>query len=432
MAVMGALGVAVCLLCLPCVWAQLGGTDFLHIDCGAPAEYTDEHGITWRTDDAYVSTGAVGLTTSTAVWRELLNCRYFQNSRGKNCYSLPTMPEQTYMLRAEFNYGNYDGAGAAEPPYLSFRMAIDSTIVENVTINRGLHFNHIRELTFKALRNETSLCLLRDQTNSTPFISSIALRLVDTLPSYMNEDWVPPTSDRDWSGIAFVKTDMGLTSWRGDPCLPVPHDWLTCFSVDELSEASVLEILLSGYNLTGAISPAFAGLLSVTSLKLDNNSLSGPIPDLRTLKNLKTLHLQNNKLTGPLPSWLASLPLQELFVQNNDLSGEVPGEFLTKNWNFILSGNPKMGTAGVSSKNSLFSLSNTVFVSKAGTGKKKKKKTNIGALIGEILAAIVVFGAIVGIIAYCCCCRRRRAPKDLENVQMANPSAKPKPDLAAY
>jgi len=94
------------------------------------------------------------------------------------------------------------------------------------------------------------------------------------------------------------------------------------------------------------------------------------------------------------------------------------------------SGNPKLGTASVFSKNSLFSLSNRV-LAEVGTG-KKKKKTNIGALIGEILAAIVIFGAIVGIIAYCCCCRRR-APKDLENVeivQTATPNVKPKPDLA--
>lgn len=158
------------------------GADFLHIDCGAPAQYTDDWDITWRTDDAYVSTGAVGFSTDTTVWQELLNLRFFRNSRGKNCYTLPVTPKKTYMLRAEFCYGNYDGNGL---PYPSFQMALDSTIVENVTIYRGASFNHIRELTFMATRNVTSLCLLRDQTNSTPFISSISLRAVPELPPYI-------------------------------------------------------------------------------------------------------------------------------------------------------------------------------------------------------------------------------------------------------
>jgi len=88
------------------------------------------------------------------------------------------------------------------------------------------------------------------------------------------------------------------------------------------------------------------------------------------------------------------------------------------------SGNPKLGTAGAFSKNGLLNLSNRVFLSEVGTG-KKKKKTNVGALIGEIAAAIVVIAAIIGSIVYCCCCRRR-APKDVETVevvQMANQAA---------
>jgi len=87
-----------------------------------------------------------------------------------------------YMLRTEHFYGNYDGAGT---PFPSFLLAIDSTVVENVTMSRGASFNHIQELTFQAQRNTTSLCLLRDQTNCTPFVSAIALRAVDALPPYI-------------------------------------------------------------------------------------------------------------------------------------------------------------------------------------------------------------------------------------------------------
>lgn len=73
--------------------------------------------------------------------------------------------------------------------------------------------------------------------------------------------------------------------------------------------AQVKSIDLSGYALTGTISPALGNLPALTSLKLNQNQLSGPIPaNLKTLTALKTLELQSNSLTGTIPASLCSIP----------------------------------------------------------------------------------------------------------------------------
>jgi hypothetical protein len=79
---------------------------------------------------------------------------------------------------------------------------------------------------------------------------------------------------------------------------------------------------------------------ALTELWLDGNSLTGPIPDMSRLINLKIVHLENNKLSGPLPSYLSRLPnLQELYVQNNTLSGQIPSALLAGNVTFNYKGN---------------------------------------------------------------------------------------------
>ncbi len=98
--------------------------------------------------------------------------RYFPDSIAKNCYSFPVISNQTYLIRGTFFYGSYDNATA--PP--SFQLGIDGTIVANVTFDDTAtfvyhEFSYVSELNF----NTTFLCLLRDSSNSVPFISSISL-----------------------------------------------------------------------------------------------------------------------------------------------------------------------------------------------------------------------------------------------------------------
>ncbi|CAK9212168.1 unnamed protein product, partial [Sphagnum troendelagicum] len=201
------------------------------------------------------------------------------------------------------------------------------------------------------------------------------------------------TNYQDAITIAEIKSSMNLTDWTGDPCVPVPHPWVTC-STDINSVLSVTAVNLSGYNLTGPISPSFGNLLSLTSLTLDYNDLNGSLPLLKRLANLQYLFLQNNSLSGTIPDWLADLPsLSELFVWNNNFSGPIPPTLLSKNsaWNFMyLPGNPFLqGPSSISNK----------------------KSTKIAIIIGPVLGGIL---ALVIIIFLVLCIKRKPHTKTKE------------------
>ncbi|KAL9153302.1 hypothetical protein ABFS82_10G039800 [Erythranthe guttata] len=151
----------------------------------------------------------------------------------------------------------------------------------------------------------------------------------------------------DGSLLASVTAANSLAEWAnegGDPCLPAPWSWVQCSS--DL-QPRITSIKLSGKNLTGTIPVEFTKLDGLVELWLDNNSLSGSIPDFSGCPNLKKIHLEDNKLTGGLPSSLADLSnLRELYVQNNLLSGKVPPGLLNKDLVFNYTGNTGLRNEG--------------------------------------------------------------------------------------
>jgi hypothetical protein len=68
---------------------------------------------------------------------------------------------------------------------------------------------------------------------------------------------------------------------------------------------------------------------TVTQLGLDNNGLSGSIPDeLADLSGLSSLNLSYNNLTGELPEALGDLPnMFQLWLHENSLTGNIPESF---------------------------------------------------------------------------------------------------------
>ncbi len=78
--------------------------------------------------------------------------------------------------------------------------------------------------------------------------------------------------------------------------------------------------------LTGSIPASFGNLEKLEYLLLRRNSLSGPIPaELGRLTNLKWLGLYQNNLSGQIPSQLGALSnLERLYLHHNSLSGTVP------------------------------------------------------------------------------------------------------------
>jgi Leucine-rich repeat (LRR) protein len=73
----------------------------------------------------------------------------------------------------------------------------------------------------------------------------------------------------------------------------------------------------------GALPSVLFNLTRLTSLKLSNANLSGPIPDISNLTSLWELELQGNAFIGSLP---AALPpnLQRMLLGSNKLTGTLP------------------------------------------------------------------------------------------------------------
>lgn len=118
--------------------------------------------------------------------------------------------------------------------------------------------------------------------------------------------------------------------WNGDPCLPREYSW-TGVTCSDGKNARVISLNLTNYGLSGTLPKTINNLSALSNLALNGNKLTGPIPDMGSLKSLVILHLQDNQLTGSIPSSLGQIEnLKELSLQNNKLSGPVPDSLKNK------------------------------------------------------------------------------------------------------
>jgi len=128
---------------------------------------------------------------------------------------------------------------------------------------------------------------------------------------------VPGPCDRRVSILLEVASGFGYPlelarTWVGNN--PCDGSWvgIVCKGV------AVVEVNLSGQNLSVIISLAFANLSMLERLDLSQNQLKGVIPKaLTTLTYLKVLNVSNNALSGLLPRFKSSV---EVAAKENPLS----------------------------------------------------------------------------------------------------------------
>ncbi|KAK6935944.1 Malectin-like domain [Dillenia turbinata] len=144
---------------------------FVSLDCGATSTYQDAYGITWNPDNAYIQSGDTAHTADGATGA-IQTLRHFK-SRKKNCYSIPGEPGGKVLVRASFNYGNYDLNSS--PP------TIDLHFDGNywTTVMTSLDEYNVYEVTYVPTGNNISVCVAQIYTNQFPFMSALEVRSLE-------------------------------------------------------------------------------------------------------------------------------------------------------------------------------------------------------------------------------------------------------------
>ena len=129
----------------------------------------------------------------------------------------------------------------------------------------------------------------------------------------------------DCAVLETLYDDTGGDNWKSSA------NWKTTNSLDQwhgvkTKDGRVSEIDLHGNQLTGTIPSDIANLSGLLSLNLRGNSLSGDIPDLDSLDNLRFFYAKDNNLGGTMESiGLDSMDrLIWVHLQNNIISGTIP------------------------------------------------------------------------------------------------------------
>ncbi|CAK9152708.1 unnamed protein product [Ilex paraguariensis] len=110
-------------------------------------------------------------------------------------------------------------------------------------------------------------------------------------------------------------TSFDFCKWQGVKCV----------------QSKVVRVVLEGFSLGGIFSPdTLTRLDQLRVLSLQNNSLTGPIPDLSGLLNLKALFLDQNSFACAIPPSVSNLHrLRTLDLSHNNLSGSIPPSLIS-------------------------------------------------------------------------------------------------------
>ncbi|KAL8225184.1 hypothetical protein R6Q57_017741 [Mikania cordata] len=151
---------------------SVSGKVFVSIDCGASGSYTDENTIVWKGDNDLIATGVAHVVQSNySVSRALDTLRVF-TGRKKNCYSVEVDEGEKVLVRAGFNYGNYDQKST--PP--NFDLHFDGNFWISVNAS-GLK---IYETIYVAKKKVISVCVAQTKPDQFPFISTLEVRGLDS------------------------------------------------------------------------------------------------------------------------------------------------------------------------------------------------------------------------------------------------------------
>ncbi|CAG7876806.1 unnamed protein product [Brassica rapa] len=158
---------------------------FISLDCGSPPNeppYNGVHtGLTYSTDDGFVQTGKTGKIQrelEPVLGKPFWTLRYFPDG-NRNCYTLNVTQGTTYLIRARFVYGNYDGLNE----YPSFDLYLGPNLWENIDLSALGTNGTFEEIIHKPVSKSLQVCLVKRGT-SIPLISTLEIRPLQNNNTY--------------------------------------------------------------------------------------------------------------------------------------------------------------------------------------------------------------------------------------------------------
>ncbi|PWA47559.1 Malectin-like carbohydrate-binding domain-containing protein [Artemisia annua] len=228
------------------------------INCGASDVVHDLNLITWTPDNTLISNGDARKVPSINSLSTVLDTLRVFTSRKKNCYSIPVTQGDKVLVRASFNYGNYDGL--SNPP--TFDLHFDGNFWAMVkTTIRGVVMS---EITYVAKGDVISVCVAQTRPGQFPFISALEVRRLDSkiyreldnnrallLSSRVsfgateNLRYPYDTYDRIWGYPAalldtVVRNDLSSVDTTKAPNNPPSEVFQTAITTDNSSEFGIL------------------------------------------------------------------------------------------------------------------------------------------------------------------------------------------------
>ncbi|KAA8532314.1 hypothetical protein F0562_032347 [Nyssa sinensis] len=137
---------------------------------------------------------------------------------------------------------------------------------------------------------------------------------------------IPLVRSTDAEALLTLKSSIDLSNslqWQGsDAC-----KWE---GIKECMKGRVTKLVLEHLNLSGTLDERSLNQLDqLRVLSFKDNSLSGKVPNLSGLANLKSLFLNENNFSGDFPAFIALLHrLKVVVLSGNQISGHIPYSLL--------------------------------------------------------------------------------------------------------
>ncbi|XP_037416750.1 probable LRR receptor-like serine/threonine-protein kinase At2g28960 [Triticum dicoccoides] len=126
-------------------------------------------------------------------------------------------------------------------------------------------------------------------------------------------------------------------NWNGDPCSPREYSWegLTCDYSKSNPNPRIVAVNLSTSRLKGGLTISFMNMVSLETLDLSHNNLTGGIPEYE-MKSMKVFDLSYNQLDGPIPHSILQryqAGLLDLRLEGNPICSKVKDTYCSNKKN---------------------------------------------------------------------------------------------------